>query len=77
MNPQKEHSKLPVINSEEMEIHQLPNKKVKIILPKMLRELQRIQTSNVMKNIGGKNIQEENEKLDKEAEDIKRTKKKF
>lgn len=60
-----------------MEIHQLPNKKVKIILPKMLRELQRIQTSNVMKNIGGKNIQEENEKLDKEAEDIKRTKKKF
>lgn len=37
--PQKTHRKPPVINTKEMEIHELPDKECKIIL-KMLRELQ-------------------------------------
>ena len=77
MNPQKEHSELPVTNSEEMDIHQLPNKKFKIILLKMLRELQKNTDKQCNEKHWGENIQEENEKLDKESEDIKRTKKKF
>ena len=38
--PPKKHSKPPVTDTEEMEIHELPDKECKIILLKMLRELQ-------------------------------------
>ena len=38
--PPKKHSKPPVTDTEEMEIYELPDKECKIILLKMLRELQ-------------------------------------
>lgn len=36
----KEHSKLPITNPKETEIHELPEKEFKIFVLKMLRELQ-------------------------------------
>lgn len=40
MTPQKEHNKLPEINSKEMEIHGLSDKIFKIVVSKKLSELQ-------------------------------------
>lgn len=36
----KEHSKLPIIDSKEMEIYKLPEKEFKIFVLKIFRELQ-------------------------------------
>lgn len=40
MIPSKEHIQLPVTEAAKMEIHELPDKELKIIAQKMLRELQ-------------------------------------
>lgn len=40
MRPPKERGKFPATLPKEMEIHELPNKEFKIIVVKMLRELQ-------------------------------------
>lgn len=41
MRPAKEHGRLPATLPKEMGIHELPNKELKIIVLKMLRELQK------------------------------------
>ena len=41
MSPPKEYSKPPVTGPKEMEIQELPDKEFKIIVLKMLRELEK------------------------------------
>lgn len=40
ITPPKEHSKLPIVDPKEMEIHILPDKEFQTIVIEMLRELQ-------------------------------------
>lgn len=40
ITPPKEHSKLPIVDPKEMEIHILPDREFQTIVIEMLRELQ-------------------------------------
>lgn len=64
MTPPKEHTKLPITDPKEIEIHKLLYKEFKIIVPKKLRELQE-NTDKQFSEIG-KTIQEHNTKFSKE-----------
>ena len=76
MIPPKKHSKLPITDLKEMEKHELPSKELKIIVLKAPRELQ--ENTDKQFNKTRRTIQEQNEKFNKEIENIKRrTKQKF
>ena len=76
MTPQKEHSKLLVPDPKEMEIQELPDKELKIIILKMLRELK--DNTNKQFNDMKKTKQQQKEKFNKEIENIKnKAKQKF
>lgn len=71
-SPSKEYSKPLVTGPKENDIQKLPNKKFKIIVPQMLRELQK-NTDKQFHTIR-KTTEEQNEKFNIEVENIKRTK---
>lgn len=51
MTSPKEHSKLLVTDPQEMEIQELPNKEFKIMVLRMLRELQKEQLNEQFNEI--------------------------